>query len=60
MGRTDLFLAEEAFLTGSGAGVIGIRSLDSRPIGDGQRGLMTEKLAELHCDLIQSEGDAIV
>ena len=35
LGRFDLFAAEEAFLSGTGAGIVPIRSLDSRAIGEG-------------------------
>jgi branched-chain amino acid aminotransferase len=38
LGRFDLFAAEECFLTGSGAGLVGVRSLDGRPIGSGAPG----------------------
>ena len=34
LGRFDVFAAEETFLTGSGAGIVPVRSLDGRPIGD--------------------------
>jgi branched-chain amino acid aminotransferase len=36
LGRFDLFAADEAFLSGSGAGLVPIRSLDGRPIGSGK------------------------
>jgi len=35
--RTDLYAAEEAFLTGTAAEVVPIRAVDDRPIGDGAR-----------------------
>jgi branched-chain amino acid aminotransferase len=39
LGRQDLFGCEEAFLSGTGiGGVIGVRSLDGRPIGAGRPG----------------------
>ncbi len=34
LGRFDLFAADEVFLTGSGAGIVPVRSLDGRQIGD--------------------------
>ena len=34
LGRFDLFAAEEAFLTGTGAGIVPVRSLDGRPVGE--------------------------
>jgi branched-chain amino acid aminotransferase len=43
--RFDLFAAEECFLTGSGAGLVGVRSLDGRPIGAGAPGPVLAKLA---------------
>lgn len=33
LGRMDLFGADEAFLTGTGAGIVRIKSLDGEPIG---------------------------
>ena len=33
LGRFDLFAAEEFFLTGSGAGIVPVRSLDGRKVG---------------------------
>jgi branched-chain amino acid aminotransferase len=45
LGRFDLFAAEECFLTGSGAGLIGVRSLDGREIGSGAPGPLLAKLA---------------
>jgi branched-chain amino acid aminotransferase len=44
LSRFDLFAAEEAFLTGSGAGIVAARSLDGRSIGDGTPGPIYEKL----------------
>ena len=38
LGRFDLFAADEAFLTGTGAGIVPVRSLDGRPIGSGRPG----------------------
>ena len=44
VGRFDLFGCEEAFLTGSGAGIVSVRSLDGRAIGQGVPGPVTSKL----------------
>jgi len=44
LGRFDFFAAEEAFLTGSGAGIVPVRSLDGRPIGRGVPGPIFEKV----------------
>lgn len=55
VGRADLFAADEVFLTGSGAGVIAVRSLDGRVLGAGQRGPVTAQLQQLHRDLAERE-----
>ena len=44
LGRFDLFAADEAFLTGSGAGLVPVRSLDGRSIGAGGPGPVYEKI----------------
>jgi branched-chain amino acid aminotransferase len=50
LGRFDLLAAEECFLTGSGAGLVGVRSLDGRPIGAGAPGPVLDKLAAAFAD----------
>ena len=59
MGRADLFAAEEVFLTGSGAGIVAVRSLDGRTLGIGKRGPATARLSELHRALAASEGSSL-
>jgi len=44
LGRFDLFAAEEVFLTGSGTGMVPVRSLDGRTIGAGGPGPVFEKI----------------
>ena len=44
--RTELYIADEAFLSGSSARVIPILSIDKRKIADGTAGPITKKLAE--------------
>ena len=44
LGRFDLFAADEVFLTGSGAGLVPVRSLDGRSIGTGGPGPVYEKI----------------
>jgi len=42
--RTDLYTADEVFLTGTAAEVVPVRDIDGRTIGDGQRGPVTKAL----------------
>ncbi len=44
--RDDVYLADEAFFTGTAAEVTPIRELDGRAIGKGQRGPVTERIQE--------------
>ena len=52
--------ADEVFLTGSGAGVVGVRSLDGRAIGRGRTGEVTLELERRHRALAESEGPVTV
>jgi branched-chain amino acid aminotransferase len=44
--RTDLYLADECFLTGTAAGVVPVISVDGRGIGTGKPGLLTTSLKD--------------
>jgi branched-chain amino acid aminotransferase len=44
--RLDLYVADECFLTGTGAEVISVTKIDNRPIGAGKPGPLTRKLTE--------------
>jgi len=46
IGRTELFVADEVFLCGTGAEVTPVRSVDRRIVGDGTIGPVTKKLSE--------------
>ena len=50
--RDEIYVADEAFFTGSAAEVTPIRELDDRTIGDGLRGPVTEKLQSLYFDYV--------
>jgi branched-chain amino acid aminotransferase len=50
--RDEVYVADEAFFTGTAAEVTPIRELDNRPIGNGTRGPITEKLQTLYFDQV--------
>ncbi|ALG66583.1 branched-chain amino acid transaminase [Beggiatoa leptomitoformis] len=50
--RDEIYIADEAFFTGTAAEVTPIRELDNRPIGTGKRGVITEKLQKLFFDVV--------
>ena len=51
--RDEFYVADEAFFTGTAAEVVPIRELDSRPIGSGSRGPLTEKLQSIYFDTVR-------
>ena len=52
MTRDDVYLADEAFFTGTAAEVTPIRELDGRVLGAGQRGPVTERIQSLFFDVV--------
>jgi branched-chain amino acid aminotransferase len=52
---TDVYAAREAFVTGTFAGVVPVRSVDGRTIGDGRRGPMVERLQVLYRELVDAD-----
>ncbi|MGH8550055.1 MAG: branched-chain amino acid transaminase [Methylococcales bacterium] len=50
--RDEVYIADEAFLTGTAAEVTPIREFDNRIIGSGGRGSVTEKLQSLYFDTV--------
>ena len=51
--RDEVYIADEAFFTGSAAEVTPIREVDRRPIGNGSRGPVTERIQSLYFDQVQ-------
>jgi branched-chain amino acid aminotransferase len=52
---TDVYGADEAFVTGTFAGVVPVHTIDGRTIGEGRRGPMVERLQSLYRALIASD-----
>jgi branched-chain amino acid aminotransferase len=50
--RDEVYIADEAFFTGTAAEVTPIRELDGRTIGNGVRGPITEHLQKLYFDVV--------
>jgi len=55
--RDEVYVADEAFFTGTAAEVTPIRELDGRAIGNGGRGPVTEKLQSLYFDYVHGRKD---
>jgi len=52
---TDVYGADESFVTGTFAGVAPVTEIDGRVIGEGQKGPTVERLQNLYLQLIESE-----
>ena len=52
---TDVYRADEAFVTGTFAGLAPVSEIDGRIIGDGERGPVVESLQQLYLGLLEAE-----
>lgn len=55
--RDEVYIADEAFFTGTAAEVTPIRELDNRSIGNGGRGPITEQLQAMYFDQVYGRSD---
>jgi branched-chain amino acid aminotransferase len=51
--RTELYVADEAFLCGSGYEITPITSIDRFPLGTGEVGPITRRLSTAYLDLVR-------
>jgi branched-chain amino acid aminotransferase len=56
--RDEVYVADEAFFTGTAAEVTPIREYDNRPIGSGARGPVTARLQSLFFDTVNGRNPA--
>lgn len=55
--RDEVYIADEAFFTGTAAEVTPIREVDNRMIGEGKRGPITEQLQTMYFDQVHGRRD---
>ncbi|MFW5724566.1 MAG: branched-chain amino acid transaminase, partial [Halochromatium sp.] len=55
--RDEVYIADEAFFTGTAAEVTPIRSVDGREIGAGTRGPITEQLQSMYFDVVKGHSE---
>src|SRR5581483_7968094 len=53
--RSELYGADEIFFTGTAVGIVYVRSVDRRDVGDGRIGPVTQKLASFYERLVRGE-----
>ena len=58
--REEIYIADEAFFTGTAVEVTPIREVDARIIGAGERGPITEKLQSGYFDIVQGKNEKYV
>ena len=51
--RSELYLADEVFLTGTAAHITPVGHLDNRPVGDGEVGPVARALRDLYADVVR-------
>ena len=56
---TELYEADEAFLTGTGAEIMPIREVNKRKIGEGKMGPITEKILEEFKRIVQDPNEGM-
>ena len=55
--RDELYIADEAFFTGTAAEITPIREVDDRTIGRGERGPVTERIQSTFFDVVQGKNE---
>ncbi len=55
--RDELYIAEEAFFTGTAAEITPIRNVDGRNIGPGKPGPITKRLQQLFFDIVKGKNN---
>ena len=53
--RTELYVADEIFLCGTGAQISPVTSIDHRAIGKGERGPITAKVSQTYFDAVRGK-----
>ena len=55
--RSELYVADEIFLCGTGAQISPVVDVDHRPVGDGQVGPVVDRLQKLYFDIVRGRND---
>lgn len=56
--RTELYIAEEIFLCGTGAQICPVVSVDHRPVGNGEVGPIASAIKQLYSDIVRGKPHA--
>jgi branched-chain amino acid aminotransferase len=58
--RDEVYIADEAFFTGTAAEVTPIKEVDARVIGNGKRGEITQKLQSAYFDVVYGKNEKYI
>jgi branched-chain amino acid aminotransferase len=53
--RTELYMADEIFLTGTAAEIVPVTSVDGRLVGSGKEGSLTRSVREMYAKIVYAE-----
>lgn len=53
--RTEVYMADELFMTGTAAQVVAVTKVDHRPVGGGSMGPITTKLRAAYEDIVRGK-----
>jgi branched-chain amino acid aminotransferase len=53
--RTELYIADELFLTGTAAEIIAIINIDGRPVGNGREGPVTKSVRQIYSKIVSAD-----
>jgi branched-chain amino acid aminotransferase len=56
--RSELYVADEVFLCGTGGQISAVASIDHRPIGDGGIGPVTRQIMDVYFDAVKGRNQA--
>jgi branched-chain amino acid aminotransferase len=54
--RTELYLSDEIFLTGTAAEIIAVTSIDGHAVGGGREGPVTKRIRDAYEKIVSSDG----
>ena len=53
--RTELYMAEEIFLTGTAAEIVPVTNIDGHTVGNGKEGSLTKNIREMYAKVVSAE-----
>jgi branched-chain amino acid aminotransferase len=55
--RSEIYLADEVFLTGTAAEITPVTSIDGKKIGSGRPGIVTKDVISSYLDIVSAKND---